>query len=175
MTTPFVATDIGDQEGLRLAAYPDPLSPRAQAMAMALAKRPAGWTKLSGAPWSIGYGHTGPEVHEGLVWTEAQAIAARNADIALRIALLDRVLTWWRTLNDPRQDVLVSLVFNMGWDNPRTPAHEGLSAFGPTLELIHGGQFEAAGDHLAASLWARQTKTRATRLIAQLRTGQRAA
>ncbi len=22
--------------------------------------------------WTIGYGHTGPEVHEGLVWTDEQ-------------------------------------------------------------------------------------------------------
>src|SRR5690625_2307834 len=37
-------------EGVRLKAYRDPVG-----------------------VWTIGYGHTGPEVHEGLVWSHAQA------------------------------------------------------------------------------------------------------
>lgn len=43
-------------EQLRLKAYPDPAT--------------------GGAPWTIGYGHTGPDVYPGLVWTPEQAEAA---------------------------------------------------------------------------------------------------
>lgn len=31
--------------------------------------------------WTIGWGHTGPEVHEGLVWTREQCVAALHADL----------------------------------------------------------------------------------------------
>jgi len=45
-------------EGLRLTAYQD-----------------------SGGVWTIGWGHTGPEVHEGLVWTREQCAAALKHDL----------------------------------------------------------------------------------------------
>ena len=41
---------IKRNEGLRLHAYPDPAT--------------------GGAPWTIGYGHTGPDVHPGMQITE---------------------------------------------------------------------------------------------------------
>ena len=47
-------------EGLSLIAYPDPVS--------------------GGDPWTIGYGHTGPEVVKGLVITQAQADAWLQED-----------------------------------------------------------------------------------------------
>jgi lysozyme len=31
--------------------------------------------------WTIGWGHTGPEVHKGLVWTREQAEAALKEDL----------------------------------------------------------------------------------------------
>jgi lysozyme len=57
-------------ENCKLIAYPDPASPLARG------------TGASGAPWTIGWGHTGPEVHQGLVWTQAQADAQLLADMA---------------------------------------------------------------------------------------------
>lgn len=49
-------------EDCKLTAYPDPGS-------------------RDGTPWTIGRGHTGPEVKRGLVWTQAQADAAFKKDI----------------------------------------------------------------------------------------------
>jgi lysozyme len=46
------------EEGLRLTAYPDAVG-----------------------VWTIGWGHTGPEVHEGLVWTREQAVEALKKDL----------------------------------------------------------------------------------------------
>ena len=43
-------------ESCKLKAYPDPAT--------------------GGLPWTIGWGHTGPEVKPGLVWTQEQADAA---------------------------------------------------------------------------------------------------
>lgn len=174
MTTSFLLGDVARDEGLRLQAYPDPLSPLARELAKPLAERAIGWQAFSGAPWTIGYGHTGPEVRQGLVWTLEQARAALAADLAKACALLDRVLPWWRALSDVRQDVLANMVFNMGWDDPKTPQHEGLSGFVNTLALGRAGNFEGSADNMLQSLWARQVGRRAQRLAQQWRTGVRA-
>ena len=50
-------------ESCKLKAYPDPGS-------------------KNGEPWTIGWGHTGPEVKPGLVWTQEQADAAFLVDMA---------------------------------------------------------------------------------------------
>lgn len=34
-----------------------------------------------GGVWTIGYGHTGPDVHEGLTWTQEQADEAQKKDL----------------------------------------------------------------------------------------------
>ncbi|WP_323994720.1 lysozyme [Aeromonas hydrophila] len=49
-------------ESCKLSAYPDPGS-------------------KDGTPWTIGWGHTGPEVRNGLVWTQQQADDAFLVDI----------------------------------------------------------------------------------------------
>jgi lysozyme len=49
-------------EGCRLHAYPDPAT--------------------GGDPWTIGWGHTGPDVHPGLVWTQRQADEALRRELA---------------------------------------------------------------------------------------------
>lgn len=154
-------------EGLRLKAYPDPLSPLAQAIR---AGRPT--AGLSGAPWTIGYGHTGPEVRQGLEWTEAQAEAGLVADMLSHNALLDEVLPWVASLDPARRRVVQNMHFNMGWDNPRTPKLEGLSGFVNTLAKIKAGDWGGAARGMEASLWARQTGDRAKRLIATMRDGR---
>jgi lysozyme len=166
MTSPYLLGDLARDEGLRLHAYPDPISPRGRELAKNPVKRCAGWEKLSGAPWTIGYGHCGPEVHDGLSWSldEANAALAKDADHAK--ALLDQHLPWWRRLSAYRQDVLVSMMFNMGWG--------GLSGFHNTLAAIEAADYERAAVGMLASKWATQTGDRAKRLATQMRTGVRA-
>src|SRR5581483_8052554 len=106
MTTPYLAGDVKICEGLRLHAYPDPDSPLAKAL---LECKPA--EGLSGAPWTIGYGHTGPDVYPGLEITKAQAEDLLAKDLRSAQQQLDQRLAWWRSLNDPRQDVIVQLAF----------------------------------------------------------------
>ena len=146
MTTPFLRADLRQDEGLRLEAYPDPLS--------------------GAEPWTIGYGHTGPEVHRGLVWTEAQASDALAKDIATACRVLDRAAPWWRELNDPRQDVLAEMAFNLGW--PR------LSEFHRFLAAAEAGRWQQARDEMLDSAWAREVGTRAQRLATQMLSGERA-
>ena len=84
---------IKSWEGCRLSAYPDPAS--------------------GGAPWTIGYGHTGPEVHAGLAISQRQAEAWLAADVATAAAAVDRLLRG--VVLQPRErDALVSFCFNVG-------------------------------------------------------------
>lgn len=77
------------REGVELRAYPD----------------------TRGIP-TIGVGHTGPEVHLGLVWTQAQVDAAFEADVAWAEAEVNRCVTVPITQN--QFDAFVSFTFNIG-------------------------------------------------------------
>ncbi|MFY8148568.1 MAG: glycoside hydrolase family protein [Prochlorococcaceae cyanobacterium] len=74
-------------------AYPDPAS--------------------GGAPWSIGYGHTGPDVLPGLVITKEQAEAWLAADVAAAAASVEQLLQGV-ALRARQRDALVSFCFNVG-------------------------------------------------------------
>lgn len=80
-------------EGLQLKAYPDPGS-------------------ADGKPWTIGYGHTGPEVVKGLAWTQAQADAAFVADLAKFEARASKFVTV--PLTQGQFDAIVLFDYNTG-------------------------------------------------------------
>lgn len=83
-------------EGLELKAYPDPAS--------------------GGDPWTIGYGHTGPEVKPGLVWTQAQANNAIADDVAkFSNGVAD--LIGHAPTTDAQFSAMVSLAYNVGLGN----------------------------------------------------------
>jgi lysozyme len=66
------------------------MSAEALAVACRLARRWEGLRlrayKCPAGVWTIGYGHTGPEVVEGLVWTLPQAEAALQTDMGLALS-----------------------------------------------------------------------------------------
>lgn len=177
MTDPILLKQLKRDEGLELEAYPDPVSALAQAckrvrLPMRRYHGVLPWVdELSGAPWTIGYGHTGPEVTPGLVWTLEKCVAVLAADIASHNATLSRVLPWVDKLDAPRRRVLQNMHFNMGWDNPRTPKLEGLAGFVRTLAAIERGDYEDAANRMKQSLWFTQTGKRAKRLVATMRDG----
>ena len=78
-------------ESLKLAAYPDP--------------------GTGGAPWTIGYGHTGG-INPGDVCTEAQADAWLKHDIQSA----EETIRKWVTvqLNQGQYDALADFIFNIG-------------------------------------------------------------
>lgn len=71
--------------------------------------------KCPAGAWTIGYGHTGPEVTEGLVWTQAEADAALQKDMTR--ALNDARKLIHVGLNDRQMAAIVSFVFNLGIGN----------------------------------------------------------
>lgn len=131
-------------EGWVNQAYPDPL------------------TKAE--PWTIGVGHTGPEVHEGLVWTDEQIGVQLDLDIAEKTGQVRQAISWFGRLNAPRQAVLVGMCFQLGL--------KGLLGFNRTLGSVRDERWEDAANGMLTSKWAKQTPSRVRRLAAQMATGE---
>lgn len=63
--------------------------------------------------WTIGYGHTGPDVYAGLVWTQAGADAALDVDLEWRIAGVRKLLAF-TVLTGNQFSALVIFAYNVG-------------------------------------------------------------
>ena len=125
-------------EGCRLTAYPDP--------------------GTGGDPWTIGYGHTGPEVHPGMTITLEQAEDLLAQDVKRAEADVNAKLTVEVTQDE--FDALVDFAFNCGCGNLNNST---------LLKKLNAGDFEgaaqeflkwdmAAGHHMAGLLKRRQAE-----------------
>lgn len=61
--------------------------------------------------WTIGVGHTGPEVVQGLVWTDEKIMQVFKEDVQWAEDAVNKVLA---PLNQNMFDALVSFTFNVG-------------------------------------------------------------
>ena len=104
-------------EGCSLTAYPDPAT--------------------GGEPWTIGYGHTGPEVHPGMTITQEKADQLLTED-AVRVG--NQVAKYVHVpLDQCEFDALVAFVFNVGIGN----------FFKSTLlRKLNAGDYEGAAKEL---------------------------
>ena len=125
-------------EGVRLSAYPDP--------------------GTGGDPWTIGYGHTGPEVHSGMTITQEQAELYLAEDVKRAETDVNAKLTVEVTQDE--FDALVDFAFNCGCGNLNNST---------LLKKLNAGDFEgaaqeflkwdmAAGHHMAGLLKRRQAE-----------------
>jgi lysozyme len=160
---PALIASVKLGEGCVLRAYPDPMSPRGMQMALPPKRRAPGWSTLSGAPFTIGYGHCGAEVRDGLNWTLGQAEAALAADLADACQALDHRLPWWRDMTLNRQRALAEMCFNLGVGR--------LLGFHRMLADLEAAKFAAAADEALASAWHAQVGKRAERLAEAIRAG----
>ena len=118
-TNPKGLAIIQEFESLQLAAYPDPASPLFAACGKARIS-PYGhgyralvnWQQYSGAPWTIGWGHTGDEVKPGLEIDRATADRWLHADVEAGEAILDRALT--RPIGSNAYSAFLSALYNIG-------------------------------------------------------------
>jgi lysozyme len=69
----------------------------------------------TGKVWTIGWGHTGPEVHAGLTITHAQAVALLQKDVAWASRTVNSYVT--ATITQNMFDSLVDFTFNEGRQN----------------------------------------------------------
>lgn len=101
-------------EGLVLHSYPDPLT--------------------GGAPWTIGYGHTGPDVHPGQTCTQQQAAEWFANDVWAA----ERFVTGKISMATQDQfDAMASFTFNAGVGNFLKST---------ILRQHNAGNYQAAGD-----------------------------
>lgn len=105
-------------EGLRLAAYQDQVG-----------------------VWTIGYGHTGAEVHREMTITEDQADQLLRKDIASAVACVNRAVT--STISQSQFDALVDFAFNLGC---------GRLMNSTLLRCVNAGEFAQAASQFL--LWA---------------------
>lgn len=137
-------------EGREHKAYPDPLTARDPV------KR--------GKPWTIGIGHTGPEVYDGLLWDDRQIDEAFDKDwTKFEAACLERC-PWMNQLDEVRRFVFIAMSFQMGV--------LGLMGFINTLAAARDGHYAHAAELMRQSLWAHQTPGRAAAMSHQLETGE---
>lgn len=104
---------------------------------------------------TIGYGHTGPSVEEGLKWTKEHAEQVLLNDARNAAADLDWHFKWWRRLSDTRQEALADMCFNLGVQR--------LSGFRKMLVALRAGQWQEAARECLDSRYARQVGNRAKR------------
>ncbi len=65
--------------------------------------------------WTIGYGHTGPDVYKGLTISQDEATALLLKDVATAAGCVNRLVTV--PLTQDEFDALVDFVFNLGAGN----------------------------------------------------------
>lgn len=85
--------------------------------------------------WTIGWGHTGPEVIEGLTCTQTQADTWFLADTHFAVVAVIKSLAVQLTQNE--FDALVCFTFNVG---------AGSEAHSTLLRLVNLGQTQQAAD-----------------------------
>jgi len=109
-------------EGLELKVYPDP--------------------GTDGAPWTAGYGHTGPDVAPGMVVTQALADEWLKADLQHAVSVVNQLVTV--PLTQHQFDALVDFTFNCGAGNFKNST---------LLRLVNQSQFALADAEFAK--WVR--------------------
>lgn len=120
---PEAIDQVKSHEALRLFAYPDPASPLAlktRGMKLKWGYKPAGnilaglpdaLRELSGAPWTVGYGHT-RNVTPDTRCTEEQADKWLDEDLDEAQVAVETYVR--EPINDYEYGALVSLAFNIG-------------------------------------------------------------
>lgn len=125
-------------EGCRLSAYPDPAT--------------------GGAPWTIGYGHTGPDIYQGMTITQEQAEALLQQDVQKAAQAVNLKVS--KGITQPEFDALVDFSFNCGIGN---------FSGSTLLKKLNAGDFHgaaaefekwdmAAGKHMAGLLRRRHAE-----------------
>lgn len=106
----------------RLRAYPDP--------------------GTGGAPWTIGWGSTGPDIRTGTIWTQAEADSRLAQEVGEKAAGVSALVTV--PLSDTKLGACISLAYNIGLGN-----------FGKStvLRKLNGGDVAGAAD--AFLMWTK--------------------
>ena len=136
----LASTQIKQDEGLKLTPYKD-----------------------TRGNWTVGYGHTGPDVAPGKSISQAQADDLHQQDLAKAEQGARDAVPNFDQLSPARQAVAINMAYQMG------PA--GVKGFEKAIAAVGKGDYATASDEMLKSDWAKQTPARAQRLSDQMRTG----
>lgn len=124
----ILAPLVRESEGCRLTAYQD-----------------------SAGVWTVGYGHTGPDVYEGLVITKQHAEQLLYADMGDAVEGATELCPVLGDMQHISKLAAISdFVFNFGVGRLRTST---------LRRLINSGQFDLVPDELRKWVWATNKKT----------------
>ncbi len=152
MTTQYLFDDLTEDEGLRYKAYKD--------------------TK---GFWTIGIGHNidaDPKLKPMLAklktvgLTDIEVHGLFNQDVTRFRADLDRLIPWWNTMDDVRQDALLNMCFNMGCNKV---VHEWPNF----IADLKSGLYARAARRLKGTPYHKQVGNRAMRVAWQIKFGKR--
>lgn len=110
---------------------------------------------------TIGVGHLIDEAKGGRL-PEHIIDALLDHDIREHWGRLAALCPWIDRLDEVRQYVLLDMTFNLG----------SLGGWPIFRQQVESGRYDAAADNMMATKWARQVKSRATRLSKMMRTGE---
>lgn len=108
---------------------------------------------------TIGCGRNLDDV--GITKEEALALLAHDLDRAIREAIDN--FSWFKSLNKPRQDVVLNMLFNLGLHR--------FCGFKRMIAALSAQNYEVAAIEMLDSLWAKQVGLRAIELAQIMRTG----
>lgn len=95
--------------------------------------------------------------------SKVEAMVLLNNDIRRVYDEAKANLPWFSKLNEPRQDVILSMIFNLGL--------HGFSKFKNTIQAIEKEDFVTASNEMLNSKWAKQVGRRAKELSALMLRG----
>lgn len=147
-------TELMRDEAVRLVAYPDSEGNLTIGVGRNLDACPLTRVELD----EVGHDARSKPISRG------NAAYLLGNDITRTLSDLDRVLPWWKTLDEVRRRALANMCFNLG--APR------LLKFKETLGWLKQGHYAAAAGAMLDSKWAVQVGDRAKRLSEMIRTGR---
>lgn len=112
--------------------------------------------------WSIGVGRLIDKRRGGGI-SEAEARYLLKNDIQ-EVAQAARQFPWYDRLNNPRKQVVLCMIFNLGIN--------GFLTFRKMIQALERGNYAEAAKEMMASRWARQVGKRAVELSTIMHTGE---
>ena len=116
--------------------------------------------KCTAGKITIGYGRN----IEDTGISEEEAEMMLQADIERCIIELVDKTDYFATLDEPRQTVLINMLFNLGWSR--------FNRFKKMIKALRDGNYNRASIEMLDSKWADQVGCRSTELAEIMRTGE---
>lgn len=117
---------------------------------------------------AISLAHQGLDVYKDDPMPDDLIDMLLEYDITVHTTLLEQFQPWTKKLDVVRHAAMADMVFNLG---PEPFDADGFKDWPNFIEQVKRGFYGAAATNMLSTLWAKQVKTRATRLADMMRSG----